>query len=113
MTNTPPRTPWSPGAPPRTPWSPGAPLLNAVPIRGEPRSLHGILGPVPTRRRVMADQMRTAVAVAPDATLDELARRLGTDAGDVDLWAAFGLDHGDGRRLIFRALDGWVEVPRQ
>ena len=61
----------------------------------------------------MADQLRAAVTAFPNATLDELARRLGTDAGDVDLWAALGLDHGRGRRLVFRALDGWVEVPRQ
>jgi hypothetical protein len=95
----------------RTPWDAGAPPLTVVPIART--RLQRLLGRVPTRRELIAGQVQAAMAELGDPSLDELARRLGTDAGDVDIWQALGCADDRSRRLVFRVLDGWVEVPRQ
>jgi hypothetical protein len=61
----------------------------------------------------MAEQVAAHLAADPDQSLDELVRSLGTDAGDVDLWQALGCADDNSRGQVVRALDGWVEVPRQ
>jgi hypothetical protein len=103
-----------------TPWSPGAPPLTAVPstsgrLAGTSLDWLGrLLGYVPTRRRRMAEQAAARrLAAGPGQSLDELARSLGTDAGDPDLWQALGCADDNTRRQVWRQLDGWVDVPRQ
>lgn len=91
-----------------TPWSrPGG---SARPHRRQFRTL---IGRVPSRTEIAAWQVARHLEHDPDVTLDELARRMGTDAADPDIWTAIGPDNGTARRQVFRELDGWVEVPRQ
>jgi hypothetical protein len=78
-----------PLASPRTPWSrPGG---SAWPHRRRVRTL---LGRVPSRGEIVAGQVARQLELDPGVTLDELARQLGTDAADPDVWAAFGLYGG-------------------
>ena len=60
--------------------------------------LAATFGYVPTRRQLIAEHVAVALERGPDLTLDQLARRRGTDAGDPDVWAAFGFDQGVARR---------------